>query len=63
MWVTLGRARTAAVVGGAGGGVAQPRTITFAARVSGLSRVAVQKILARMGEQAATFRRRDPNPE
>lgn len=37
VWVTLGRARTAAVVGGAGGGVAQPRTITFAARVSGLS--------------------------
>ena len=37
--------------------------VSEAARVSGLSRVAVQKILARMGEQAATFRRRDPNRE
>ena len=30
--------------------------ISEAARISGLSRVALQKILARMGEKAATFR-------
>lgn len=30
--------------------------VSEAARISGLSRVALQKILARMGEQAATFR-------
>jgi DNA-binding NtrC family response regulator len=32
--------------------------VSEAARISGLSRVAVQKILARMGEHAATFRAR-----
>ena len=32
--------------------------VSEAARLSGLSRVAVQKILARMGEEAATFRSR-----
>ena len=30
--------------------------VSEAARISGLSRVALQKILARMGENAATFR-------
>ena len=35
--------------------------VSEAARVSGLSRVALQKMLVRMGEQAAKFRLRPPN--
>jgi DNA-binding NtrC family response regulator len=35
--------------------------VTEAARISGLSRVALQKILARMGENAATFRAAGPS--
>ena len=35
--------------------------VSEAARVSGLSRVALMKILARLGEQAASFRTGTPN--